>query len=131
MGQQWMAEVLSTPRNEFPEFPAGLSFSRCWRRSPLGGQRVVAVGGEQTGTDSASAQVPQAAADELVETCLIADLRTRPLLSVQRAMPPLATLRAGLTSGRLADNADMTMDSSMGALAPGETVAGEPNRRCA
>lgn len=24
--QQWMAEVLSTPRNEFPEFPAGLSF---------------------------------------------------------------------------------------------------------
>ena len=23
---QWMAEVLSTPRNEFPEFPAGLSF---------------------------------------------------------------------------------------------------------
>ena len=26
MRQQWMAEVLSTPRNEFPEFPAGLSF---------------------------------------------------------------------------------------------------------
>ena len=24
--QQWMSEVLSTPRNEFPEFPAGLSF---------------------------------------------------------------------------------------------------------
>jgi DNA-binding PadR family transcriptional regulator len=24
--QEWMAEVLSTPRNEFPEFPAGLSF---------------------------------------------------------------------------------------------------------
>jgi DNA-binding PadR family transcriptional regulator len=24
--QQWMADVLSTPRNEFPEFPAGLSF---------------------------------------------------------------------------------------------------------
>jgi DNA-binding PadR family transcriptional regulator len=24
--QQWMAEVLSTPRNEFPEFPAALSF---------------------------------------------------------------------------------------------------------
>jgi DNA-binding PadR family transcriptional regulator len=24
--QQWMAEVLSMPRNEFPEFPAGLSF---------------------------------------------------------------------------------------------------------
>jgi DNA-binding PadR family transcriptional regulator len=24
--QQWMAEVLSTPRNEFQEFPAGLSF---------------------------------------------------------------------------------------------------------
>jgi DNA-binding PadR family transcriptional regulator len=24
--RQWMAEVLSTPRNEFPEFPAGLSF---------------------------------------------------------------------------------------------------------
>ena len=24
--QQWMDEVLSTPRNEFPEFPAGLSF---------------------------------------------------------------------------------------------------------
>ena len=24
--QQWMAQVLSTPRNEFPEFPAGLSF---------------------------------------------------------------------------------------------------------
>jgi DNA-binding PadR family transcriptional regulator len=24
--QQWMNEVLSTPRNEFPEFPAGLSF---------------------------------------------------------------------------------------------------------
>jgi DNA-binding PadR family transcriptional regulator len=24
--QQWMVEVLSTPRNEFPEFPAGLSF---------------------------------------------------------------------------------------------------------
>jgi hypothetical protein len=23
--QQWMAEVLFTPRNEFPEFPAGLS----------------------------------------------------------------------------------------------------------
>ena len=26
MRQQWMAAVLSTPRNEFPEFPAGLSF---------------------------------------------------------------------------------------------------------
>jgi DNA-binding PadR family transcriptional regulator len=26
MRQHWMAEVLSTPRNEFPEFPAGLSF---------------------------------------------------------------------------------------------------------
>ena len=26
MRQQWMAEVLSTPRNEFPEFPAALSF---------------------------------------------------------------------------------------------------------
>jgi hypothetical protein len=26
MRQQWMAQVLSTPRNEFPEFPAGLSF---------------------------------------------------------------------------------------------------------
>lgn len=26
MRQQWMAEVLSIPRNEFPEFPAGLSF---------------------------------------------------------------------------------------------------------
>ena len=24
--QQWMSEVLSTPRSEFPEFPAGLSF---------------------------------------------------------------------------------------------------------
>jgi DNA-binding PadR family transcriptional regulator len=24
--QQWLAEVLSTPRNEFPEFPAALSF---------------------------------------------------------------------------------------------------------
>ena len=24
--QQWMAEILSTPRNEFPEFPAALSF---------------------------------------------------------------------------------------------------------
>ena len=24
--RQWMAEVLSMPRNEFPEFPAGLSF---------------------------------------------------------------------------------------------------------
>jgi DNA-binding PadR family transcriptional regulator len=24
--QQWMVDVLSTPRNEFPEFPAGLSF---------------------------------------------------------------------------------------------------------
>jgi DNA-binding PadR family transcriptional regulator len=24
--QQWIAEVLSTPRNEFPEFPAALSF---------------------------------------------------------------------------------------------------------
>jgi DNA-binding PadR family transcriptional regulator len=24
--QQWMTEVLSSPRNEFPEFPAGLSF---------------------------------------------------------------------------------------------------------
>jgi DNA-binding PadR family transcriptional regulator len=24
--QQWMSEVLSKPRNEFPEFPAGLSF---------------------------------------------------------------------------------------------------------
>ena len=24
--RQWMAEILSTPRNEFPEFPAALSF---------------------------------------------------------------------------------------------------------
>ena len=24
--QQWMVDVLSTPRNEFPEFPVGLSF---------------------------------------------------------------------------------------------------------
>jgi DNA-binding PadR family transcriptional regulator len=24
--QQWLTEMLSTPRNEFPEFPAGLSF---------------------------------------------------------------------------------------------------------
>lgn len=24
--RQWIAEILSTPRNEFPEFPAGLSF---------------------------------------------------------------------------------------------------------
>jgi DNA-binding PadR family transcriptional regulator len=24
--RQWLAEILSTPRNEFPEFPAGLSF---------------------------------------------------------------------------------------------------------
>jgi hypothetical protein len=37
----------------------------------------------------------------------------------------------GLASGRLADNAAMTMDSSAGALAPGETVAEETNRRCA
>jgi len=25
-GQQWLSEMLSTPRNEFPEFPAALSF---------------------------------------------------------------------------------------------------------
>src|SRR5438309_610160 len=25
-GQQWLTEMLSTPRNEFPEFPAALSF---------------------------------------------------------------------------------------------------------
>ena len=26
MGRQWLSEMLSTPRNEFPEFPAALSF---------------------------------------------------------------------------------------------------------
>jgi DNA-binding PadR family transcriptional regulator len=26
VSRQWMAEILSTPRNEFPEFPAALSF---------------------------------------------------------------------------------------------------------
>jgi DNA-binding PadR family transcriptional regulator len=26
VGQQWLAEMLATPRNEFPEFPAALSF---------------------------------------------------------------------------------------------------------
>jgi hypothetical protein len=25
-GQEWLTEMLSTPRNEFPEFPAALSF---------------------------------------------------------------------------------------------------------
>jgi hypothetical protein len=53
------------------------------------------------------------------------------LMSVRPGRLPLATLRDGLTLGRLADNAAMTMDSSAGALAPGETVAGETGRRCA
>ncbi|WP_433280454.1 PadR family transcriptional regulator [Pseudonocardia xinjiangensis] len=26
VGREWLAEILSTPRNEFPEFPAALSF---------------------------------------------------------------------------------------------------------
>ncbi len=53
------------------------------------------------------------------------------LISVRPGRLPLATLRDGLISGRLADNAAMTMDSSAGALAPGETVAGVTGRRCA
>jgi hypothetical protein len=52
-------------------------------------------------------------------------------MSVRPDRLPLATLRGGLTSGRLADNAAMTMDSSAGALAPGEAVARETSRRCA
>ena len=74
-----------------------------------------------------SCQIPRRSAerrgaDQGQEGTLIS---VRPGQAASRNTPGRAHL------GRLADNAAMTMDSSAGALAPGETVAGVTGRRCA
>ena len=65
-----------------------------------------------------SCQIPK----KVGERCRVDQAQEGTLTSVRPGRLPLATLRDRLISGRLADNAAMTIDSSAGALAPGERL---------